>query len=165
MESKIRSCKLVKHKTKDAEFPIVAKQPVTVVQCLPSSPAVATRKSKRSEASINAGTRCVRSSCTQYNTKRLKGLEPGINLSDLDQATTDVHKTSKDPKKRGQRTKQQNGVEAIALICDRDVPTEALKLSAPTFCSKCYAKRFAYEPLFFCCRNGGVQLAENPWPP
>lgn len=35
----------------------------------------------------------------------------------------------------------------------------------PQYCSKCNAKKFAYESLHFCCGNGDVRIAANEYPP
>ncbi|XP_010693207.1 uncharacterized protein LOC104906186 [Beta vulgaris subsp. vulgaris] len=44
------------------------------------------------------------------------------------------------------------------------MPTAALTLPPVECCSKCFAVRFAYEPLGFCCSDGEVEIASNSFP-
>ena len=38
-----------------------------------------------------------------------------------------------------------------------------MKLQAPTFCSRCGAKKFVYESLMFCCSGGEVKITDNEY--
>ncbi|KAL2894433.1 Dedicator of cytokinesis protein 4 [Bienertia sinuspersici] len=56
------------------------------------------------------------------------------------------------------RTRKSNQAGAF-------MPTAAASLSSPTYCDKCEAKKFQYESPSFCCANGEVKVATNPFPP
>ncbi|XP_021741311.1 uncharacterized protein LOC110707591 [Chenopodium quinoa] len=78
------------------------------------------------------------STCKEYSTKRLKALKAGISLRRLNHDIVDIARVANYSKTNAQ---------GVALICDKEVPAEPLQLPARIYCSKCYAKKFAYEPL------------------
>ncbi|XP_021768899.1 uncharacterized protein LOC110733168 [Chenopodium quinoa] len=53
----------------------------------------------------------------------------------------------------------------LGAATHRVLPIDALRLSAPTYCPECGAKKFMFESLHFCCGNGDIEIAANEYPP
>lgn len=51
-----------------------------------------------------------------------------------------------------------------AAVIGQPLPLQPLSLSPPHHCPKWNAKKFAFESLHFCCRNGEIEIASNQYP-
>ncbi|XP_021761819.1 uncharacterized protein LOC110726658 [Chenopodium quinoa] len=54
--------------------------------------------------------------------------------------------------------------DVLVAAIGRQLPTEPFILSEPFYCDKCGAKKFMFESLHFCCRNGDIEIAAPEYP-
>ncbi|XP_021744629.1 uncharacterized protein LOC110710611 [Chenopodium quinoa] len=98
------------------------------------------------------------SSSKGYNTKRLKSLESASQHGMERMQTVPAAKRAKISKPKQPVTRLPDA--AIG----KKLPAEPYQLPSPTECSKCRARKFAFETAHFCCGDGEVKIVANDDP-